>query len=276
MTAADSDRDAPTPAAEPRPPADEPDPEAATAAPAPDRRPTIVFLHGTRLTGAQWAVEVGRLADEFHCIAVDLPGHGAAADIRFTLDGAAEQVAEIVAAQGHGRRAVLVGLSLGGFVAMDVAARWPDRVSGLVISGASGEPSGFRSVGYRLLGAAFQHVPLRLLDGANRWYFGHRYPAVAAEPILAGVFWFRGGATAIRALVGERFRPRLAAYPGPTLLVNGEFDLWFRPTERSFAAVAVHGRRMVIGRATHLVNLDQPEAFTAVIRRFAREVTAGR
>jgi pimeloyl-ACP methyl ester carboxylesterase len=241
-----------------------------------DRRPTIVFLHGTRLTGAQWAVELVRLADEFHCIALDLPGHGVAADIPFTVDVAAARVAALIADEGHGGRAILVGLSLGGFVAMAVAGRWPDRVSGLVVSGASGEPSGVRSVGYRLLGAAFQYLPLGILDRANRWYFAHRYPAVAAEPLLAGGFWFRGGAMAIRSLIGEPFRPRLAAYPGPTLLVNGEFDLWFRPTERSFADVAVDARRVVIRRATHLVNLDQPEAFTAVIRRFAGEVTRGR
>ena len=239
-----------------------------------DARPTIVFLHGTRLSGAQWAVEVVRLGDEFHCIAVDLPGHGSAADEPFTVEGAAARVAEVIAAEAHAGRAILVGLSLGGFVAMAVAAQWPDRVAGLVISGASGEPTGVRSFGYRLLGAAFAHIPLRALDGVNRWYFGRRYPAATAEPLLAGGFWFRGGAVAVRSLVGQRFRDRLAAYPGPTLLLNGEFDLYFRPTERSFATVAVDGRRAVIRRATHLANLDQPEAFTAAVRRFAREVGA--
>ena len=39
-------------------------------------RPTIVFLHGTRLTGAAWAAQVAALDDEFHCLAPDLPGHG--------------------------------------------------------------------------------------------------------------------------------------------------------------------------------------------------------
>jgi pimeloyl-ACP methyl ester carboxylesterase len=110
------------------------------------------------------------------------------------------------------------------------------------------------------------------MDAANRWYFVRRYPAVASQPILAGGFWFRGGAAAVRSLVGEGFRARLAAYPGPSLLINGEFDLFFRPTERSFADVGANTRRVVIRRATHLANLDQPEAFTAAIRQFARDV----
>ena len=164
-----------------------------------------------------------------------------------------------------------MGLSLGGFVAMAVAARWPERVSGLLISGASGEPVGLRTLAYRALAAVFRTVPLRWLDGINRWYFARRYPAVAAEPLLAGGFWFRGGAVAVASLVGERFRPRLAAYPGPTLVVNGELDLFFRPTARSFVDVAADARSVVIRRATHLVNLDQPEAFVAVTRRFARD-----
>jgi pimeloyl-ACP methyl ester carboxylesterase len=115
-----------------------------------------------------------------------------------------------------------------------------------------------------------------VLERANRSYFTRRYRTVGAEPILAGGFWFRGGAAAVRSLVGQRFRPRLAAYPGPTLLINGEYDVVFRPTERSFAEVAVDARRVVIRRATHLVNLDQPEAFTAVLRRFAREFATPR
>lgn len=241
-----------------------------------DRRPTIVFLHGTRLTGSQWAVQAASLGDDFHCLAVDLPGHGTAAEIPFDVDDAADRVAAIIAADAHDGRAIVVGLSLGGFVGMALAARHPELVTGLVVVGASGEPLGFRSFGYRLLGAMFQFVPVRMLDVANRVYFSRRYPTVAAEPILAGGFWFRGGAAAVRSLVGQAFRPRLAAYPGPSLLINGEFDVVFRPTARSFGDVAVDPRRVVIRRATHLVNLDQPEAFTAAIRRFAREITTSR
>src|SRR4029079_1757850 len=85
-------------------------------------------------------------------------------------------------------------------------------------------------------------------------------------------FDFPGGAVAVRSLVGERFKPRLAAYPGPTLILNGEYVLFFRPSERSFAAAAVHPKRVLIRGATHHANLDRPEAFTAAIRRFAESI----
>jgi pimeloyl-ACP methyl ester carboxylesterase len=233
---------------------------------------TIVFLHGTRLTGAEWAVQVADLSDEFACLTPDLPGHGSAEDVPFTVEGAAERVADLIAREAAGGRAILVGLSLGGYVAMAVAARWPERVAGLAISGATAEPLPPRSLFYQGLAAIFRWVPEAALDAINRWFFGWRYPTRIAAPIIAGGFSFAGGARAVSALVGERFKPRLAAYPGPSLLINGEFDLFFRPTERSFADVAADPRRALVRRATHLTNLDQPAAFTSLIRGFARSI----
>jgi pimeloyl-ACP methyl ester carboxylesterase len=237
-----------------------------------DERPTIVFLHGTRLTGASWAAQIAELGEEFHVLAPDLPGHGLAADEPFTLTGAAERIAQLIAAEAHGGRAILVGLSLGGYVAMDVAARWPERIHGLVISGATAEPMGRRSLAFRGLAFLYRRTPPDVLERVNRGFVGRRFPAAISEPILAAGFSFPGGETALMALVGERFLPRLAAYPGPTLILNGELDLFFRPTERAFAAVAADPRRVVLRGATHLANLDRPAAFSAAVRRFARSI----
>jgi pimeloyl-ACP methyl ester carboxylesterase len=234
-----------------------------------DERPTIVFLHGARLTGASWRPQVAALSKEFHVLAPDLPGHGRAASQPFTIDTAAEAVTDLIASEATDGRAILVGLSLGGYVAMTVAARAPERVIALVVSGATAEPTGARALAYVALAGVFRYVPERVLDRANRWFFGRRFPASIGDAILAEGFSFAAGAIAVRALVGQRFKPRLAAWPGPTLLLNGEWDLFFRPTERGFADVAANAQRRLIRRATHLVNLDQPEAFTAAVRRFA-------
>jgi pimeloyl-ACP methyl ester carboxylesterase len=240
-----------------------------------DARPTIVFLHGTRLTGSQWAVQVAALSDAYHCLAVDLPGHGNQHGVPFTLEGAADLVADLIRREAHGGRAIVVGLSLGGYVAMALAARWPERVAGLAICGATAEPVGPRAIFYRSLAAIFSRIPDHVLDAVNRRFFGWRFPAEIAEPILADGFYFGGGSVAVRSLIGEQFRPRLAAYPGPSLILNGEYDLFFRPTERSFANVAANPTRALIRGATHHTNLDQPEAFTIAIRRFAAAVSAG-
>jgi pimeloyl-ACP methyl ester carboxylesterase len=206
-------------------------------------------------------------------VAIDLPGHGRRSDAAFTLPGAADAVAEAI--DELGGVAIVVGLSLGGYVAMELASRSPARVAGLVLAGATQEPVGLRALPYRGLATVLGVADEGRLAALNEWYFRSRYPAEIAGPIIAEGFWSRGGAHALRALVGERFLPRLAAYDGPTLVINGALDVLFRMGEPAFLAAARHPRRRVIGGATHLSNLDRPAAFTAAVRDFALDVAGG-
>ena len=58
--------------------------------------PAIVFVHGTRLTRASWAVQIAALNDTYRVIAMDLPGHGSLADRPFTLADAADELARVI------------------------------------------------------------------------------------------------------------------------------------------------------------------------------------
>jgi pimeloyl-ACP methyl ester carboxylesterase len=240
----------------------------------PDDAPAIVFVHGTRLTKTFWTPQLTGLADEFRTVALDLPAHGSLADEPFTLERAADVLAATI--RGHaGGRATVVGLSLGGYVAMVLAAREPELVRGLVISGASAEPMGALKRPILGLAAVMDRFEHEALDGLNAWFFRWRYPPAIAEPIVAGGFWSRGGASALRTLVRERFKPRIAAYPGPSLILNGSLDFVFRPPARGFAAAARDARRVRLGGASHLANLDRPAAFNEAVGRFARSIGTG-
>ncbi len=237
----------------------------------PPGAPAIVFIHGTRLCRTAWSAQMADLRGEYRVIALDLPGHGALAGERFTLERARAQVIAVIDAAADGR-AVLAGLSLGGYVAMDVAAAAPERVRGIVLSGATAEPTGVRSVPYRGLAWVLRRFDGPRLDALNRWFFRTRFPASIAEPIVAGGFWSTGGSDALRSIAGERFAPRLAAYPGPTLILNGQFDLPFRLFAGSFARAARQPRRVRLAGATHLANLDRPAAYDHAIRSFMRSL----
>lgn len=235
---------------------------------------TIVFVHGTRLSGSVWAAQQVDLGGRYRTLAPDLPAHGTRADEPFTIDRAADALSAVIRDRATGGRAVVVGLSLGGYVAMALAAREPGRVRGLVLSGATAEPTGLMSLPFLALAAVMDRVDDERFDQLNAWFFRTRYPPAIADPIVAGGFWSRGGAEALRALVGERFIPRLAAYPGPTLILNGDLDVVFRPGAPAFAAAARDARRVRLAGASHLANLDRPAAFSEAVRRFVRSLEA--
>lgn len=228
----------------------------------------IVFVHATRLTRSMWLPQVERLSDTYRVITLDLPGHGVRASEHFTLDRAADVVAAVIDEAADGR-AIVVGLSLGGYVGIHLAERAPEHVRGLVLAGATAEPDGLRAAPYRALGwwmGAFQGHGL---DALNRWFFRTRFTPAISDPIVSGGFWGTGGAEALRCLAGHRFKPSLAAYPGPVLILNGSLDVPFRLGQGGFKAAARDVRSVRIAGATHLSNLDRPDAFSRAVRRFA-------
>jgi len=235
--------------------------------------PVIVFVHGTRITKASWRPVTARLGDTFRCVSVDLPGHGELADRPFTLDTAEHAVEAAIKAEGVSR-AALVGLSLGGYVAMAVAARAPERVRGLVLAGCTAEPSGPAAGAFRLFAWALGTAPKGPLDALSTWLFRRRYPPEIAEPIVAAGF-SRGGAAAVRSLPRTtRFRDRLLAYGGPILVINGDLDIVFRLGEQSFLRSVPNVTRRTLRMTTHLSPLDRPDAFANAVRRFVERLPA--
>lgn len=239
----------------------------------PPDAPLIVFIHGTRVTRASWRAVIARLQDTYRCVSLDLPGHGGRADEPFTMNAAADVVERALDDAGGGS-AVLVGLSLGGYVAMETAARAPQRIRGLVLAGSSAEPSGPVAAAFRLFAWALGAVPQRPLDALNTWLFRRRYPPEIAGPIVEAGYWSRGGAAAVRTLPRTRFRDRLLAYGGPILVINGDLDLVFRLGERAFLRGVPNVTRQVLRRTTHLSPLDRPDAFAAAVRRFVERLPA--
>jgi pimeloyl-ACP methyl ester carboxylesterase len=239
----------------------------------PPEGPPIVFVHGTRLTRMAWWPQLIRLGRSRRCIAIDLPGHGLRAAEPFSLTAAAAAVRTAID-DAAGGRAIVVGLSLGGYVGILAATGSPGRVTGLVLAGTTQEPVGLPAIPYWLLAVALERIPAPWLDAVNDAWFRFRYPGERAELISAAGYWPAGGAAGVRAILGRRFAPHLATFPGPVLVLNGEFDVLFRIGEPGFLAAAPGAARRRLRGAVHLSNLDAPDAFAEAVAAFADRVAA--
>ncbi len=187
-----------------------------------------------------WHPQLDDLADAFRVLALDLPGHGALADVPFRLADASDAVGEVIDAAGG--RAIVVGLSLGAYVGMHLAAGHPDRVAGLVLANASAEPRSIarrapRTVGTYLLTAAAERLRGRAGtpggEVAPTRVPARRARALPRRPTRRTLRPRTAGSS--RAGRGRWWRPWVRRSSpgsprtrGPTLLVNGEDDLLFR------------------------------------------------
>lgn len=96
---------------------------------------TIVFLHGGTVAAWSWQPQVAGLPGR-HLLTPDLPGFGArSAEDWHSVEDTADDVAAIIAEHAHEGRAHLVGLSLGGLVAVQVMNRHPEVLRSCLVSG---------------------------------------------------------------------------------------------------------------------------------------------
>lgn len=222
----------------------------------------VVLVHGLRTSRTMWRAQVEALqAYGVEALAVDLPGHGERRGERFTLDGAVQAVADGVDAAGG--RALVVGLSLGGYVGITHAARRPDQVAGLVAAACSTRPLVALVDGWALLARGIARLP-DAGAGLNQGMVDRVLSPSAAADVAAGGFALDVMDDVLRAVRAATPVEDLARVEAPVWLVNGRYD-HFRGEERRFLRACRDGRLVVVPGATHLVSLTAPVGFTRAV-----------
>ncbi|MCU0968954.1 MAG: alpha/beta hydrolase [Rubrivivax sp.] len=235
----------------------------------------MLLLHGIGGVRALWGASgSGTLsalgAAGWRAAAPDLPGYGGSAVLGTPTLGAMVDAVRAVARRLGADRTVLVGHSMGGMVAQELAARHPDEVQGLVLvctSSAFGRTDGdwqARFVAERLApldagigmaGLARQIVPELLAPQAAPEARQAALDAMSSIPEPT----YRAALTAI---AGFDRREALGCIGVPTLLVAGEFDRTAPPDVMSRMAARVAGAEFVqLAGAGHLAPLERPAAF---------------
>jgi pimeloyl-ACP methyl ester carboxylesterase len=104
----------------------------------PPDAPCLVFLHGLWMSSSMWQPQIERLCQDYHCLAPDLPEHGKSTDVGLlTRSNASRVVATLIREHTPHGRAHIVGLSLGGAVALGLLRDVPEVVDSVLVSGTA-------------------------------------------------------------------------------------------------------------------------------------------
>jgi 3-oxoadipate enol-lactonase len=241
---------------------------------------TIVFAHGLLFSSRMFAAQVDHFKDRFRCVSFDFRGQGQSEVTRSGYDIETLTMDTIELLQQRGAFPChFVGLSMGGFVGMRLALRFPKRMRSLILlsTSADREPTGKR-IRYTVMALAARWLSKRLI--ANRVaniLFGKGFqtdPARAAERDE----WRRllmansrvGASRASRGVFARpAFNDEIAAIRVPTLVLVGEEDVATPPVEaRRIHESIPDSKLLVLPGAGHSPTIETPEAVNRAMEEF--------
>lgn len=231
----------------------------------------LVLVHGSRLNSACWGPLREHLPDlEIH--APDLPGHGTRLDEDFDMDSAVAVVTQAVIECAE--PPLLVGHSLGGYVALECAARAGEgEIAGLALLGASADPGHPMAAPYKAVGEGVRRglEVSRLqetLTAADRALL-KRTLGEAGEAVVEHGVDVASIPVAWQAVVDHGDLSRLHDVTVPVRVINGQLDQ-FRLGEQEVLRLRP-GTEVVHVPGTHLAPVTHPEGVARALRDFVAE-----
>ncbi|WP_420413871.1 alpha/beta fold hydrolase [Roseibium sp.] len=234
----------------------------------------VLLIHGVGLRAEAWNAQIDGLCGEFQMVAVDMPGHGESVP----LDGPA-YLAEFTAriARVLDGPAVIIGHSMGAMIALDLAARTPDLVCGVVALNAiyRRTTEAKRAVQQRskaLSNSGFQDYEPTLA----RWFGSDQ-----SDARKACEYWLKTtdlqGYSAAYQVFAEEDGPSddlLQGLSCPAVFMTGGLEPNSTPEmSETMARLAPRGKAQVIADAAHMMPMTHPDQVNKALLDFVRECT---
>ncbi len=241
----------------------------------------LALIHGFPFDGSIWQPQLEGLSKEAQVIVPDTPGFGQSADLpgdshAANVDAYADALAETLKANGHDN-IVLLGHSMGGYIAFAFARRHSKMLKGLILvatkAGADSEAG--REGRYKLAVAVEERGAQAVVDSMLPKLFApasYENKADLVERIRATMLnQDRSGIIAALYAMASRpdSMPDLEGISIPTLIINGQEDALMPAAEADTMHTHIHGSKHVaIEGAGHMLMLEEPEAFNKAVLDF--------
>jgi pimeloyl-ACP methyl ester carboxylesterase len=248
--------------------------------PHPPGYPAVLLLHGLGANSSSWTLQLPPLIEAgFRPIAPDAPGFsrspydGKGWSVATVAQSMADLLAELQTGPAH-----IVGISMGGVIAQQMAFDFPQKIRKLVLVNTftALRPEGLGSWLYLLGRFAMVHT---LGLPAQAKVVARRIFALAEQEELRKMLITtitqsdpRAYRAAMRALALFDSRKRLAEVRIPTMVITGDRDTTVPPPRQKLLVEGISGaRQVVIPNAGHAVSVEQAEAFNQELLAFLKE-----
>jgi pimeloyl-ACP methyl ester carboxylesterase len=258
----------------------------------------LLLIMGFATDSTAWAFQVPSFAERYRTIAFDNRGVGRSSKPPgpYTIHEMADDAAGLLDALGIERTHIL-GLSMGGMIAQEIALRHPERVRGLVLAATYPEPDEeverTRRFTTGQLGGSITadgEVQIDLQAVNPLVFFQHLLPLVFSESFIttelpklmqlfAGSLQYGFSLEAIfgqlTAVMNHKATDRLHKIASPTLVLTGDADRLIPAANSDVLAAHIPGARLMkIPGGTHGFNLEQPDVFNRAVLDFLAAVQA--
>jgi pimeloyl-ACP methyl ester carboxylesterase len=229
--------------------------------------PPVVLIHGAGGSHLSWPVQLRRMAGQ-RVLALDLPGHGKSGGFaQQSIPAYADRLHEFLSGLGL-PEAVLVGHSMGGAIALTVALKYPQHVTGLglISSGA------YLGVDAAMVEALSNPVTVEMgIARLQQLSFSPSTPPALAEAAMRAVRQSRPSLLLADWLACQAFDLRELAHQvrAPAWVVCGADDRMTPPAYSHFLAARLPGAQVtILPGAGHMAPLEQPEALASGLDEF--------
>jgi 3-oxoadipate enol-lactonase len=242
----------------------------------------VIFIHGFPLNKSMWEKQIEALQDEFRVIAYDIRGHGdsEAGNAHFSMDLFVNDLIGFMQSLNI-EKAVLCGLSMGGYIALNAAINFPEHFDALILSDTSCTADSPKSRNKRI--EAIESIRLNGLENfadesIKNLFASGSVDAKGAEIAAAREMIVNTSSQSVynsmHALaVRKETCSRLSEIKIPVLILVGDEDKITPPIAAMVMHQNIRGSAFsIIEKAGHLSNMENPYEFNYLVKKFLATV----